>query len=85
MNMDYGHQRYIDNIQNQRHIAVRARKARKNGQKRCFSCSKNGSSGPGSRVNEKKKIKREAALFQQYMTKLEAHAKELRKREDLKC
>lgn len=64
MNMDYGHQRYIDNIQNKRHITVRARKARKNGQKRCYSCSKNGSSGPGSRVNEKKKIKRETALFQ---------------------
>lgn len=93
VNMDYGHQHYIDNLQNQRHITVRALESleKRTGeilfsQQEWFRWAREQQHEEEmSRDNEKKKIKKDAALFKRYRSKLEARAKELEKMEDLKA
>ena len=90
MNMDYGHQHYKDNLQNQRHIAARALESlgKRAGemlflQQEWFQWARQRQEEEEkSRDNEKKKIKREAALFKRYWSNLEARAKESRRKGD---
>lgn len=92
MNMDYGHHHYIDNLRNQRHTTACALEhlEKRTGevlfmQQAWFQWARERQDEEEkSRDNEKKKIKREAIMFRQYWSKLEARAKELRKRKDLK-
>lgn len=91
--IDYGHQHYIDNLQNQRLITVRALESLEKRtaevlflQQEWFQWARDRQNEEEkSRDNEKKKIKKEAALLQRYQSMLEAHAKDLKRREDLKC
>ena len=90
--MDYGHQHYMNNLQNQRHITACAlRNLEKRTGEELFvqqnwfqSARQRQDEEEKSRDNEKRKIKREAVLFKRYWSTLEARAKELRKKEDLK-
>lgn len=92
MNMDYGHQQYIDSLQNQRHTTARTLESlvKRTGevlfmQQEWFQWARERQDEEEkSRDNEKKKIKKEAALFNRYWSKQKALARELRKREGLK-
>ena len=91
VNFDYGHQHYIDNLQNQRHITLRAMESLEKRtaevlflQQEWFQWARElQDEEEKSRDNEKKKMKQEAIMFKRYWSKLEARAMESKKKEDL--
>ena len=92
MNMDYGHQHYIDNLQNQKHITARALEnlEKRTGQvlfvqHEWFQWARERQDEEErSRDSEKKRIKKEAALFKRYWSKLKVRHEETREKEGLK-
>ena len=90
--MDYGHQNYLDILSSRRSIVVRAleRLERRVGEvlykkqkwfKWVRQCQDDEET---ARENEKKKVKKEAALFKRHMREVQARMRELRAKEDLK-
>lgn len=92
LNLDYGHQHYLDTLSNRRFIVVRAleRLERRVSEvlyekqkwfKWVRDCQ---DEEDAARENEKKKVKREAALFKRHVKDVQARMRALRAREDLK-
>ena len=90
VNFDYGHQHYIDNLQNQRHYSTCNGKLGETDWRGAFHAVKMvrwarelQDEEEKSRDNEKMKMKKEASMFKRYWSKLEAQAKEMKEKEDL--
>lgn len=92
INCDYGHQYYLDVLSSRRNITVRVleRLERRIGEvlyeqakwfKWVCECQ---DTEEQQRENEKKKIKKEAALFRRHMKEVQSRMRELRAKEDLK-
>ena len=90
MNNDYGHQNFIDNLQNQRHIVLRAleRLEKRTSEviyqkQRWFRWVRDlEDEEESTRDNEKKQIKKEAALFQRHWKQVQARMQKLRAQEE---
>ncbi|KAK4693776.1 hypothetical protein P7C71_g3680, partial [Lecanoromycetidae sp. Uapishka_2] len=92
MNCDYRHQHYLDVLSSRRNIVIRVleRLERRTGEvlyekakwfKWVRECQ---DTEEQQRENEKKKIKKEAALFRRHMKEVQSRMRELRAKEDLK-
>ncbi|KAL9004683.1 MAG: hypothetical protein Q9188_002498, partial [Gyalolechia gomerana] len=92
LSLDYGHQHYLDTLSNRRFIVVRAleRLERRVSEvlydtqkwfKWVRECQ---DEEDAARENEKKKVKKEAALFKRHVKEVQARMRALRAREDLK-
>ncbi|KAL9600390.1 MAG: hypothetical protein Q9219_003240 [cf. Caloplaca sp. 3 TL-2023] len=92
LNLDYGHQHYLDILSNRRFIVIRAleRLERRVSEvlydtQRWFKWVREcQDEEDAARENEKKKIKSEAALFKRHVKDVQARMRALRAREDLK-
>ncbi|KAL8721649.1 MAG: hypothetical protein Q9225_001698 [Loekoesia sp. 1 TL-2023] len=92
LNLDYGHQKYLDNLSNHRFIVVRAleRLERRvsevlyNKQKWFKWVRECQDEEETARENEKKKVKKEAALFKRHIKDVQARMRALRAKEELK-
>ena len=92
MNMDYGHQHFLDNLQSQKFITIRAleRLERRTGevlfkQQEWFEWAKERQEEEeNARENESKKVKREAALFKRYWNQFKARLQKRKKKEEVK-
>jgi hypothetical protein len=90
--LDYGHQHFLDGLQNEKYIVLRAleRLERRTAEvlykkQQWFKWVRSlEDEEEANRENEKKKIKKEAALFQRHWKEVTARTKELRAREDVK-
>jgi hypothetical protein len=84
--MDYGHQHYLDQLQSQEGLVLKALEKPEIrtaevilDQTRLFKCIQNLESEENARrENQKAKIKREAALFQHHQKEVTVRTKELR-------
>jgi hypothetical protein len=91
-NLDYGHQHFLDGLQNEKYIVLRAleRLERHTAEvlykkQQWFKWVRSlEDEEEAHRDNEKKKIKKEAALFQRHWKEVTARMKKLRAREDAK-
>ena len=92
LKLDYGHQNYLDNLQNQKFLVLRAleRLERRTAevlykQKKWFNwvCQCQDEEA-ARRDKESKRIKREAALFKRHWKELELRMKDLRTKEDVR-
>jgi hypothetical protein len=92
LNLDYGHQHYLDNLQNEKFIVLRAleRVERRTAEvlykkKQWFEwVRERQDTEEAQREKESKKVKLEAALFKRNIKELETRMRELRAREDAK-
>lgn len=92
LNMDYGHQNYLDILSSRRSIVVRAleRLERRVGEvlyqkQKWFTWVRQCQDDEETaRENEKKRIKKEAALFKRHMKDEQSRMRELRAKEDIK-
>ncbi|KAF5019520.1 hypothetical protein F66182_8462 [Fusarium sp. NRRL 66182] len=92
LNVDYGHQAYIDKLISQRHIVLRAMTrcerrfiAVNYENERWYTWVRNAQEvEEANREKEQKKIKQEAALFRRHMKQLETRLKLMRQKEDKK-
>ena len=78
LSLDYGHQRLLDNLQNQKHIVLQAlerlnrRAAEVSSQSKVYSwLHKSQDDEEEQRDKEVKKVKREAALFERHQKEIE--------------
>jgi hypothetical protein len=91
-NLDYGHQHFLDGLQNEKYIVLRAleRLERRTAdvlyeKQQWFNWVRNlEDEEEAHRENEKKKVKKEAALFQRHWKEVSARMRELRAKEDVK-
>ena len=91
-NLDYGHQHFLDGLQNEKYIVLRAleRLERRTAEvlhkkQQWFNWVRSLEDEEDThRENEKKKVKKEAALFQRHWKEVNARMKELRAKEDAK-
>src|SRR5277367_539868 len=91
-NLDYGHQHFLDGLQNEKYIVLRAleRLERRTAEvlykmQQWFDWVRNlEDEEEAHRENEKKKVKKEAALFQRHWKEVSARMRELRAKEDAK-
>ena len=91
-NLDYGHQHFLDGLQNEKYIVLRAleRLERRTAdilykKQQWFNWVRNlEDEEEANRENEKKKVKKEAALFQRHWKEVSARMRELRAKEDAK-
>jgi hypothetical protein len=91
-NLDYGHQHFVDVLQNEKYIVLRAleRLERRTAdvlykKQQWFNWVRNlEDEEEAHRENEKKKVKKEAALFQRHWKEVSARMRELRAKEDAK-
>ncbi len=92
MNCDYGHQSYLDILSSRRNVVIRVleRLERRTGEilyekakwfKWVHECQ---DTEEQQRENEKKKVKKEAALFRRHMEEVQSRMRDLRAKEDLK-
>ena len=92
LNLDYGHQNYLDVLSSRRTVMIRAleRLERRVGavlytQQKWFKWVRQCQDDEETaRENEKKKVKKEAALFKKHMKDVQFRMRELRAREDIK-
>ncbi|KAI4188465.1 MAG: hypothetical protein L6R41_002144 [Letrouitia leprolyta] len=92
LNLDYGHQHYLDTLSNRRFIVVRAleRLERRVSEvlyekQRWFKWVRDcQDKEDAARENEKKKVKKEAALSKRHVKDVQARMRALRAREDIK-
>ncbi len=92
LNMDYGHQNYLDILSSRRSIVIRAleRLERRVGdvlyqKQKWFKWVRQCQDEEEvARENEKKKVKKEATLFKRHMKDVQSRMRELRAKEDLK-
>ena len=90
--LDYGHQHFLDGLQNEKHIVLRAleRLERRTAdvlykKQQWFNWVRHlEDEEEAHRENEKKKVKKEAALFQRHWKEVSAWMRELRAKEDAK-
>ena len=90
LQLDYGHQHYLDNLQNQRFIVLQAlgRLERRRGdvlyrEQKWFNWIRDCQNEEDSqRDKESKRIKLEAALFKRHQREIEIRMKELRRKEN---
>jgi hypothetical protein len=91
-NLDYGHQHFLGGLQNEKYIVLRAleRLERRTTdilykKQQWFDWVRNlEDEEEAHRENEKKKVKKEAALFQRHWKEVSARMRELRAKEDAK-
>ena len=92
LNVDYGHQNYLDILSSRRSIVIRAleRLERRVGdvlykKQKWFKWVRQCQDDEEiARENEKKKVKKEAALFKRHMKDVQSRMRELRAKEDMK-